>query len=148
MSFEVLLNLEKQISLELFSKRVLNFKPKITLSLEFYGSKPEFEAEIVFLNLFLNLENIQVKCKFDSIFLDTLIPSKNTAKALLHCAIFSATCLTMLENVALQVAEVRCLGLITLRNFLSNLSRNAPRNIKVVLHDPTFRATFRATALR
>ena len=29
-------------------------------------------------------------------------------KALLHYAIFSATCLTMVENLALQVAEIRC----------------------------------------
>ena len=28
--------------------------------------------------------------------------------ALLHCAIFSATCLAMLEIVALQVSEVEC----------------------------------------
>ena len=28
--------------------------------------------------------------------------------ALLHCAIFSATCLAMLEIVALQVSEVGC----------------------------------------
>ena len=29
-------------------------------------------------------------------------------KALLHYAIFSATCLAMVENLALQVAEVWC----------------------------------------
>ena len=51
-------------------------------------------------------------------------------KVLLHCAIFSATCLAMVENVALQVAEVRCWGPVTLSNFLNNLSRNAPRNEK------------------
>ena len=35
-------------------------------------------------------------------------PLLNIIKALLHCAILSATCLAMLENVALQVAEVGC----------------------------------------
>ena len=50
--------------------------------------------------------------------------------ALLHYAIFSATCLAMVENLALQVAEVWCRGPVTLCNFLSNLSRNAPRNKK------------------
>ena len=33
----------------------------------------------------------------------------------------------MVENLALQVAEVWCWGPVTLWNFLSNLSRNAPR---------------------
>ena len=51
-------------------------------------------------------------------------------KALLHYAISSATCLAMVENVALQVAEVGCRGPVTLCNFLGNLSRNAPRNEK------------------
>ena len=51
-------------------------------------------------------------------------------KVLLHCAIFSATCLAMVGNVALQVAEVWCWCPVTLCNFLSNLSRNAPRNEK------------------
>ena len=51
-------------------------------------------------------------------------------KALLHCAIFSATCLARVENVALQVAEIWCWGPVTLCNFLSNLSRNALRNEK------------------
>ena len=51
-------------------------------------------------------------------------------KALLHCAIFSATCLALVENVALQVAEVWCWGPVTRCIFLSNLSRNAPRNEK------------------
>ena len=51
-------------------------------------------------------------------------------KALLHYAIFSATCLAMVENLTLQVAEVWCWGPVTLCNFLSNLSRNAPRNEK------------------
>ena len=32
----------------------------------------------------------------------------NVNKALFHCAIFSATCLAMVENVPLQVAEVWC----------------------------------------
>ena len=45
-------------------------------------------------------------------------------KALLHCAIFSATCLAMVANLALQVAAVWCWGPVTLCNFLSNLSRN------------------------
>ena len=53
-----------------------------------------------------------------------------TLKALLHCAIFSATCLAVVENLALQVAEVWCWGPVTLCNFLSNLSRNVPRNEK------------------
>ena len=43
---------------------------------------------------------------------------------------FSATCLAMVENVALQVAKVWCLGPVTLCNFLSNLPRTAPRNEK------------------
>ena len=51
-------------------------------------------------------------------------------KALLHCANFSATCLARVENLALQVAEIWCWGPVTLRNFLSNLSRNASRNEK------------------
>ena len=37
--------------------------------------------------------------------------------------IFSATRLAMLENIALQVADVWYLGPVTLRNFLSKLSR-------------------------
>ena len=41
-----------------------------------------------------------------------------------------ATCLAMLENVALQVAEVWCLGFVTLCNFLINMSRNVPRDEK------------------
>ena len=36
----------------------------------------------------------------------------------------------MVESVALQVAEVWCRGPVKLCNFLSNLSRNAPRNEK------------------
>ena len=36
----------------------------------------------------------------------------------------------MLENVALHAAEVWCLDPVTLRNFLSNLSRNNRRNEK------------------
>ena len=48
-------------------------------------------------------------------------------KVLLHCAIFSAICLAMAENVALQVPDVWCWGPVTLCNFLSNMSRNAPR---------------------
>ena len=53
-------------------------------------------------------------------------------RILLHCAIFSATCpyLAMVENLALQFAEVWCWGPVTLCNFLSKLSRNAPRNKK------------------
>ena len=51
-------------------------------------------------------------------------------KAVLHCAIFSATCLAMLEYIALQVPEVWCHGPVTLRNFLSSLFRNASRNEK------------------
>ena len=51
-------------------------------------------------------------------------------KALLHCAIFSETCLAMVENVALQVVEVWCCGPVTLCKFFSNLSRNAPQNEK------------------
>ena len=51
-------------------------------------------------------------------------------KALLHYAISSAPCLAMVENLALQVAEVWCWGPVILCNFLSNLSRNAPRNQK------------------
>ena len=39
---------------------------------------------------------------------DELIPPQSYFKALLHCVIFSATCLTMFENVALQVGEVGC----------------------------------------
>ena len=31
---------------------------------------------------------------------------ENNLKAVLHCAIFSATCFAMVENVTLQVAEV------------------------------------------
>ena len=34
------------------------------------------------------------------------VPGLTPFKALLHCAFFSATCLAMVENVALQVAEV------------------------------------------
>ena len=51
-------------------------------------------------------------------------------KALLYYAIFSATCLAMVENLAFQVAEIWCWGPVTLCNFLSNLSRNAPLNEK------------------
>ena len=51
-------------------------------------------------------------------------------KALLRYAIFSATCLAMVENLALRVTEVWYWGPVTLCNFLSNLSRNAPRNEK------------------
>ena len=36
----------------------------------------------------------------------------------------------MVENVALQVVEIWCWGPVTLSNFLSNLSRNDPRNEK------------------
>ena len=57
-------------------------------------------------------------------------PNALICKALLHCAFFSATCLAMVEKVALQAAEVWCWGPVTLCNFLSNLSRNAPRNEK------------------
>ena len=39
-------------------------------------------------------------------------------KALLHYAIFSATCLVIVENLALQVAEVWCWGPVTLCNFV------------------------------
>ena len=49
-------------------------------------------------------------------------------KVLLHCAILSATCLAMFENVAFQVAEVWYRGPVTLCNFFSKLSRNASRN--------------------
>ena len=51
-------------------------------------------------------------------------------KALLHYAIFLATCLAMVGNVALQVTKVWCRVPVTLCIFLSNLSRNAPRNEK------------------
>ena len=51
-------------------------------------------------------------------------------KALLHFATCSATCLAIVENVALQVAEVWCCGPVTLCSFLTNLSRNFPRNEK------------------
>ena len=64
---------------------------------------------------------------------DLLSPHRlwtGTLKVLLHYAIFSATCLAMVENLVLQVAEVWCWGPVTLCNFLSNLSRNAPRNEK------------------
>ena len=39
---------------------------------------------------------------------ETMRPLRTFVKVLLHCAIFSATCLATVENVALQVAEVWC----------------------------------------
>ena len=51
-------------------------------------------------------------------------------KALLHYTTFSATCLAVAENLTLQVAEVWCWGSVTLCNFLSSLSCNAPQNNK------------------
>ena len=46
-------------------------------------------------------------------------------KALLHCAISSATCNATLKNVFVAVAEVRC---YTMQCNLSNLQRFVPRN--------------------
>ena len=51
-------------------------------------------------------------------------------KAMLHCANFLSNLSRYAWNIALQAAEVWCLGPATLCNFLSNLSRNAPRNEK------------------
>ena len=42
----------------------------------------------------------------EKVFLSGIGSIERIFKALLHCAIFPATCLAMLENIALQIAEV------------------------------------------
>ena len=66
------------------------------------------EFQLILTLLKIQTENSVRAVPFYAKIYNLIVTLSRSLKALLHCAIFSATCLAILENVTLRAAEVLC----------------------------------------